>query len=77
MDWVAGFTWIEWQLCHGLGGSFPADWAAAFSGIRNHEVIPGQSWSIFQLQHAFQLRAMTNQVEHNVKVKLSKGRQTA
>jgi Transposase DDE domain len=41
------------------------------------EIIPGQSWSIFQLQHAFQRRAMTNQVEHNVKVKLSKGRKAA
>ena len=43
----------------------------------HHEIILGQSWSIFQLQHAFQLRAMTNQVEHNVKVKMAKGRKTA
>jgi hypothetical protein len=35
------------------------------------------SWSIFQLQHVFQLRAMTNQVEHNVKVKMVKGRKVA
>jgi Transposase DDE domain len=41
------------------------------------EIIPGQSWSIFQLQHGFQLRAMTNQVEHNVKVKMAKGRKVA
>ncbi len=40
----------------------------------HHEITPGQSWSIFQLQHAFQLRAMTNQVEHNVKVKMAKRR---
>lgn len=43
----------------------------------HHEITPGQSWSIFQLQHAFQLRAMTNQVEHNVKVKLAKCRKAA
>ncbi len=43
----------------------------------HHEIPPGQSWSIFQLQHAFQLRAMTNQVEHNVKVKMAKGRKAA
>jgi hypothetical protein len=40
----------------------------------HHEITPGQSWSIFQLQHTLQLRAMTNQVEHNVKVKMAKGR---
>jgi Transposase DDE domain len=43
----------------------------------HHEVNPGQSWSIFQLQHGFQMRAMTNQVEHNVKVKMAKGRKAA
>jgi hypothetical protein len=42
-----------------------------------HEITPGQSWRIFQLQHAFQLRAMTNQAEHNVKVKLAKCRKAA
>jgi hypothetical protein len=45
--------------------------------VGHHEITPGQSWSIFQLQHGFQLRAMTNQVEHNVKVKLAKGRKAA
>jgi hypothetical protein len=43
----------------------------------HREITPGQSWSIFQLQHAFQLRAMTNQVEHNVKVKMAKARKVA
>jgi len=43
----------------------------------HHKIIPGQSWSIFQLQHALQLRAMTNQVEHNVKVKMAKGHKAA
>jgi hypothetical protein len=42
-----------------------------------HEITPGQSWSIFQLQHALQLRAMTNQVEYNVKVKMAKGHKAA
>jgi len=43
----------------------------------HHEITPGQSWSIFQLQHGFQLRTMTNQVEHNGKVKMAKGRKAA
>jgi IS4 transposase len=45
--------------------------------VCHHEITPGQSWSIFQLQHVLQLRAMTNQVEHNVKVKVTKGRKAA
>ncbi|PON09587.1 hypothetical protein C2W62_54595, partial [Candidatus Entotheonella serta] len=28
----------------------------------HREITPGQSWSTFQLQHAFQLRAMTNKL---------------
>jgi hypothetical protein len=40
----------------------------------HHEITPGQAWSIFQLQHAFQLRVMTNQVEHNANVKLAQCR---
>jgi hypothetical protein len=43
----------------------------------HHEITPGRSWSIFQLPHALQLRAMTTQVEHNVKVKMAKGRKAA
>ncbi len=43
----------------------------------HHKIIPGKSWSIFQLQHALQLRAITNQVEHNVKVKMAKTRKVA
>jgi Transposase DDE domain len=43
----------------------------------HHEITPGRSWSIFQLQHALQLRAITNQVERNVKVKMAKGRKAA
>ena len=38
------------------------------------EIVPGKPWSIFQLQHAFRLRVIANQVEHNVRVKMSKRR---
>ena len=44
---------------------------------RHHDIVPGRSWSIFQLQHAFRLRVMTNQVEHNVKVKMAKTRKVS
>jgi hypothetical protein len=43
----------------------------------HHEITPGQPWSIFQLQHALRLRVMTNQVEHQVKVKMAKTRKAA
>lgn len=41
------------------------------------ELVPGQSWSLPQLQHAFRLRVITNQVAHNVKTKLAKSRKVA
>ncbi len=43
----------------------------------HEEIIPGQSWSVPQLQHAFRLRVITNQVVHNVKTKLAKSRNAA
>jgi Transposase DDE domain len=43
----------------------------------HHEIIPGKSWSIFQLQHALRLRVMTKQVEHQVKIKMAKTRKAA
>jgi hypothetical protein len=43
----------------------------------HHEITPGRAWSIFQLQHTLQVRAITNQVEHHVKVKMAKGRKAA
>ncbi len=43
----------------------------------HHELTPAQSWSIFQFQYAFQLGAITNQVAHNVKVKMAKARKAA
>jgi hypothetical protein len=43
----------------------------------HQEILPGTSWSIAQLQHALRLRSITNQVEHNVKTRLSKARKVA
>ena len=43
----------------------------------HQEILPGTSWSIAQLQHAFRLRIITHQVEHNVKVQLKKDRKVA
>jgi Transposase DDE domain len=43
----------------------------------HQEILPGTSWSIAQLQHAFRLRIITNQGEHNVKMRLTKARKAA
>lgn len=43
----------------------------------HEEIVPGQSWSIPQLQHAFRLRVITHQVEHNVKTELGRTRKAA
>jgi hypothetical protein len=43
----------------------------------HHEMLPGRSWSLSQLQHAFRLRVITNQVEHNVKTRPTKSRKVA
>jgi hypothetical protein len=43
----------------------------------HHEMLPGRSWSMAQLQHTFRLRMITNQVEHNVKTSLPKSRKVA
>jgi hypothetical protein len=40
--------------------------------VCHHEIVPGKPWSMFQLQHALRLRVMTNQVEHQVKVKMAR-----
>jgi hypothetical protein len=45
--------------------------------VCHHEIAPGKAWSIFQLQHALRLRVMTNQVEHQVKVKMGKSYKAA
>jgi hypothetical protein len=45
--------------------------------VCHHEIIPGKPWSIFQLQHALRLWAMTTQVEHKVKMKMAKTRKAA
>ena len=41
------------------------------------ESVPGQPWSIFQLQHTLRLRAMTNPVAHQVKIEMGKTRKAA
>src|SRR4029434_9611052 len=43
----------------------------------HQEMLPGTSWSIAQLQHTFRLRVITNQVEHNLKARLTKARKVA
>jgi Transposase DDE domain len=43
----------------------------------HQEIRPGTSWSIAHLQHALRLRIITNQVEHNVKTRLTKVRKVA
>jgi hypothetical protein len=43
----------------------------------HQEILPGKAWSVSQLQHAFRLRVITNQVEHNVKTRLTKARKAA
>jgi hypothetical protein len=43
----------------------------------HQEIVPGKSWSIAQLQHAFRLRMITKQVEHNVKTQMAKARKVA
>ena len=39
--------------------------------LRHHEMVPGKPWSLSQLQHSLRLDVITNQVEHNVTVKLA------
>ena len=38
----------------------------------HHAIVPGNPWSILQLQHALRLRGITHQVEHDSKVKMAK-----
>jgi Transposase DDE domain len=43
----------------------------------HQEILPETSWRIAQLQPALRLRIITNQVEHNVKARLTKARKVA
>ena len=43
----------------------------------HQESLPGTSWSIAQRQHALRLRISTNEVAHNVKMRLTKARKAA
>jgi len=45
--------------------------------LTHHEIIPGKPWSLTQLPHRLRLRVITNQVAHNVKVSLGRGRKVA
>ena len=45
--------------------------------IGRDDLRAGQPWSVAHLQHVFRLRVVTNQVEHNVKTRLSKSRKAA
>jgi hypothetical protein len=42
-----------------------------------HEITPGQPWSLSGLQHSLRLRVITNQVAHNVRCKLAPQRKVA
>jgi hypothetical protein len=84
---------MNWELKSGLGlgehqGSGDKNRSEKSMGIAvlaylfvlrvcHHEIVPGKAWSIFQLQHALRLRVMTNQVEHQVKVKMGKSYKAA
>ena len=39
--------------------------------LRHHEIVSGKPWSLSELQHSLRLSVITNQVEHNVTVKLA------
>jgi len=43
----------------------------------HQEILPGKAWSVSQLQHAFRLRVITTQMEHNVKTRLAKTRKAS
>jgi hypothetical protein len=43
----------------------------------HHDLSPGHSWSIAQLQHTFRLQVITNQVAHDVKTRLTKSRKAS
>ena len=45
--------------------------------LHHHEIIPGKPWGLSQLQHSLRLHVITNQVEHNIKVKLAPMRKAA
>lgn len=38
----------------------------------SEDIKPGQSWSLFQLQNAFRIRVITNQIEHSMELKMEK-----
>jgi hypothetical protein len=79
---------MNWERTSGLGlgehqGSGDSNRSEQSMGIAvlayllvlrvcHHEIVPGQPWSIVQLQQTRRLRAMTNQAEHKVKMQMAK-----
>jgi Transposase DDE domain len=45
--------------------------------VCHQDILPGKPWSVAQLQHVLRLRVITNQVEHNVKTRLTNARKVA
>ena len=45
--------------------------------LHHHEIVPAKPWSLSELQHSLRLSVITNQVEHNVTVKLAHGYKAA
>jgi Transposase DDE domain len=45
--------------------------------VCHQDILPGKPWSVSQLQHALRLRMITNQVEHDVKTRLTNARKVA
>jgi hypothetical protein len=41
------------------------------------DIKPGNSWSIFTLQQNFRMRVMTNQIQHDMELKIKKLRKVA
>jgi hypothetical protein len=84
---------LHWELKAGLGLGAPQvsgdkdrreksigmAVVAYLFGLRlcPHAIVPGKPWSLLQLQHALRLQVMTNQGEHQVKVKMAKVRKAA
>jgi hypothetical protein len=71
---LSGFVPLE-RREHGVGRAGLAYWFVL--RVCHHERVPGQPWSLVQLQPALRLRAMPNQVEHKGSVKLAKPRKVA
>src|SRR5215212_7967958 len=60
MDWVAGFTWTEWQPSHGLGGRHPWNMQAVLSTVL-WAVLGAVLWaSMMRMRTAFPINALVS-----------------